>query len=454
MGAKLPDRRFNTSLAILAARLAESSEASYSNAVGHDGRQAARRLFGHPDVTPDAILAGHYERTAARCNGHKMVLVAQDTTDLDYSGHTATPGLGPIDERREGRGLMAHSALVMTTDGLPLGLAHLDLWARDPADHGKKHRRKQRSVAEKESSKWGRALEAVEQVVPPDVEALVIQDREADVFAFIAQERRENTHLLIRACQPRCVDLPDWIQIPEGTPRKLLSVAAAAPMLGRVEVTIPRQTGQPARTATLTVRATPLTILPPASSRRSDGYLPQSFYVVQAREEDPPQGHKPICWVLICTRPVADLAQCLDLVRYYALRWMIERLHFVIKSGCRVERLQIDNVHRLRNAIALTYLVAWRLLHLTHLARTEPEAPAALALEADEITVLAAATERPVDTIADAVEALGILGGQERYRNAPPPGPKVLWLGIRRLQDLTEGWHLALRDAIGKCEPG
>ena len=452
-GARLPDRRYADSLVGVAEGLAENGEESYSRAVGHAGRQAARRAFGHPEVTPDALLEGHFQQTGARCSEHRMVLVVQDTTDINYSGHKATAGLGPISERRESRGLMAHSALALTVEGLPLGVVHLDIWARDPAEHGKKHLRRQRSTEEKESSKWGRGLQSAQRVVPAGVGALVIQDREADVFAFIAQKRRKNVDLLVRASYPRRVELPDWVETTEGTPRDLFSVTAGAPVLGQIEVTIPRRAGQRERNTTLTVRAGALTVLPPANRRRSDGDAPQQLYVVQAREEHPsPDGEDPICWVLICTRPVRSLQEGLDLVRYYALRWTIERFHYVLKSGCRVERLQIDNVDRLCNALAVYYLVAWRLLHLTYLARIKPDAPAAEALAPDEITVLAAATNRAVTTIAEAVTAIAILGGQEHYRNAPPPGPKRLWLGIRRLEAMTEGWTLAAR-AITGCEP-
>lgn len=452
-GAQLPDRRFVDSLAEIAQRLAENGEESFSRAVGHAGRQAARRAFGHAEVTPDAILQGHYEQTSARCCGHETVLVVQDSSSLNYGGHHATPGLGPIDERRESLGLMMHSALAVSVEGLPLGLLHLNLWARDPAEHGKKHQRKQRSVDQKESRKWSEGLQAVQRRIPSGVEIICVQDREADAFEFIAQKRRANVHLLIRACQPRCVELPEWVEDTAGTKPKLFDVAAAAPVLGELQVTVPRRPGRAERQATLAVRVSPLTVLPPMHSRRSDGYLPQDLHVIQAKEESAPEGETAICWVLITTAPVSTVDAAVLMVRYYSLRWTIETFHYVLKSGCRVERLQIDHVDRLSNAIALYCIVAWRLLALTHLARTQPEAPATVALSSEEITVLTAATQRPVSTISEAVTAIAILGGLEYYRNAPPPGPKRLWLGIRRLEDLTQGWMLAVQARSTTCEP-
>jgi IS4 transposase len=60
-------------------------------------------------------------------------------------------------------------------------------------------------------------------------------------------------------------------------------------------------------------------------------------------------------------------------VRWYSFRWLIERYHYVLKSGCQIERLQLETAHRLEMALATYALVAWRLLWLTYLARCSPD---------------------------------------------------------------------------------
>ncbi len=229
-GAELWDGRCRCSLAEIGERLAQQPECSFSAALGAGLRQAARRIFAHPTTTVTGLLAGHTLQTAQRCGEYERVLAIQDSTEFDYTTHKKTTGLGPLG-RGLTRGLMGHSVLAVTPDGLPLGVLHLALWARDPAQRGQRHARRKRTTAQKESQKWLDGLAATEAALPPEQPVLLVADREADVFAYLAAPRRENTDLLIRACRPRTVivaaagdDRPERVS--------LLAVARQAPVVG------------------------------------------------------------------------------------------------------------------------------------------------------------------------------------------------------------------------------
>lgn len=127
---------------------------------------------------------------------------------------------------------------------------------------------------------------------------------------------------------------------------------------------------------------------------------------------------------------------------------MIERLHYTLKSGLRVERLQIDDARSLGHALALLYVVAWRLMSLTLAARQCPEGPASMVLEADEIEALSAAEGRTVKTAVEAVRAIAKLGGFLPYRKTPP-GLKTIWQGWRYLQAMVVGYKLAKQRKSG-----
>jgi hypothetical protein len=441
MGAALGDRRSKRCLVQLCAQLAAQPQASFSAACGPAGRQAARRLFRRPDSNVHALLQGHVAQTAHRAAAYPCVLVAQDTTSFDFSHHPATAGLGPIDQRRTGHGLFGHAALALTPAGVPLGLLHVDLWCRDPAAHGQTHTRRHRVTATKESAKWSTALAAVEAAVPASPAGpmlLLLQDREGDVFDFLAAPRRPDTHLLIRAAQARKVRLPTEAT-PGGT---LFERAAAGPIVGERCVAVPHGMGDE-RAARLVIRAQRLEIQRPRHALAAAARAPQWVWVVQACEETPPVGVAPLLWVLVSTLPVSGAADACQLVEYYALRWRIERLHYTLKSGLRAEDLQHHEAAMLQKAVALYYVVAWRLLALTYAARAEPALPAAAFLAADEVAVLTQLTGEPVPTVQAAVRAIGRLAGWQGYRGVPDPGVKMLWLGLRRLLDMTAGWRLA-----------
>jgi hypothetical protein len=445
-GAQIRDRRRIQSLTQICTNLAERPGEAFSTACGSAGRQAAHRLFEHKDTTVEKLLAGHIAQTAVRCWEYDLVLAIQDTTSFEYNGHKAKQGLGPTNDSPNGRGLFAHTVWAVSPEGLPLGTLHVQMWVRDAAEAGSRHQRRQRTPDEKESHKWRTGLAGMEAALPPDQAVLLIQDREGDVFDFLAAPRRANTHLLIRANQPRAVT----VTAPDGTGASerstLFAAVAGAPAGGTLAVRIGRRPGQPEREATVTVRWREMAIQAP--QRKGVARQEQRVWVVQAREEQPPQGVEAVEWVLIVTRPVLTSAQACQMVRYYSRRWGIERFHFTLKSGCQVEKLQIDDVTSLEHALAVYYVVAWRLQHLTHLARLEPERPASEVLEAEELAVLSQAERRSIDTIQEAVRAIAKLGGWTPSRQAPEPGVKVLWLGVRRLEAMVEGWRLARRAMI------
>lgn len=454
-GARVWDPRCRRSLTRICEQLADRPQASFSTACGPAGRQAAHRIFEHRTTAVAGLLHGHYQQTARRCQEAlgppvadaepELLLVAQDTTELDYSTHLATTGLGQVGRGATHRGLFAHAALAMTGTGLPLGLLHLEIWARDPAALGKREERMRRPTRAKESQKWLTGLAAVEAALPPEQPLLVIQDREADLYDLLAAPRRAQTHLLIRACQPRVVAIAGSESDAAG-PLTLFAAAATAAVCGQLTVTVPRQAGQPEREAILTLRSRPVAVPPPSyrpAAERRDPARTVTVWVIEAQEREPPPETTPIHWVLLSTRPAPDAERAGWLVRVYTRRWRIERLHFVLKSGLRAERLQLDDAASLQHALALYYLVAWRLLWLTERARAHPEGPASALLSPEEQAVLAAHAGRPVPTQREAVQAIARLGGFPRAPSAGEPGVKSLWLGLTRLEAMVLGWKLA-----------
>jgi IS4 transposase len=113
--------------------------------------------------------------------------------------------------------------------------------------------------------------------------------------------------------------------------------------------------------------------------------LPEiSVTVVFAREENPPSGQQPVEWMLLTTRTVTTLAQARVIIGWYRCQWEIEVFFRTLNTVCRVERLQLTHADRLKPAIALYLIIAWRLLYLTKLARTRPDVPDSVVFEDQE----------------------------------------------------------------------
>jgi hypothetical protein len=162
--------------------------------------KAAYRFFASSKVSADAIRLAHAHATLRRLPAHSSLLLLQDTTELNYYSHPHTSGLGPLDNPLC-HGLKVHSGLAATTDGVPLGLLHQQVWARDTPS--KRATRRKRPQAERESQRWLTTLAEVQALVPTSTRLVVVADREADIYPLFIPPRDERTDLLVRASYNR-----------------------------------------------------------------------------------------------------------------------------------------------------------------------------------------------------------------------------------------------------------
>lgn len=397
--------------------------------------KAAYRALGSEDISTEEIRLAHARATVERMGGLKRVLVVQDTMILSFNTCPATRGLGPTGKAGT-HGLLVHSGLAVTPDGLPLGIVHQQVWAREEEERKRKTRRK-RLVEEKESFRWLETVDAVESLLPKDLEVWVAGDREADLFELFAMPRRAELHLVVRAAHDRKVESTDAQYLHEA--------AEGAPVLGEMEVAVPRSCKRKARTAKLRVQACTLNLVPPRNHLGRSDLSPIPVSVVVVREvETTPEGEEPIEWMIVTTVPVHTLARAVEVVEAYAQRWKVERYHYVLKSGCGVEKLQLESAERIERALSIYNVVAWRLLYMTYVARVAPDLPCTAVLEDDEWKALfvvgsrrpSRVPEKP-PTVREAVRMIAMLGGFQGRKGDGEPGIQSIWTGFRRLMDFT-----------------
>jgi hypothetical protein len=136
----------------------------------------------------------------------------------------------------------------------------------------------------------------------------------------------------------------------------------------------------------LEVRFKRLHIVPPIGNQKR--YPSLDLTVIYVTEIDPPSGRKPIIWKLLTDLDVESFEQACCKIAWYALRWKIEVFHKILKFGCRAEDAKLRTADRLANLVAVFCIVSWRVLWLTMMARTAPDAPAAIAMTTGEMTIL------------------------------------------------------------------
>jgi hypothetical protein len=108
----------------------------------------------------------------------------------------------------------------------------------------------------------------------------------------------------------------------------------------------------------------------------------------------------PLAWRLLTHEELTRWEQCCERIDGYRRRWLAEICFRILKSGCRVEALQLGTRERLERALALYLIVAWRILSLVTLGRECPElsCEGVLAPEEWQAAWIVARCERPLST--------------------------------------------------------
>ncbi len=439
-GAAFGDERLSKRLVELARDFYARPQASIPQACDSRARtKAAYRWLTHPMINLQAVLAPHTEATLRRISEESVVLAVQDTTSFNYSTHAATEGLGPIGSPEKGpQGILMHDTMAFTIDGLPLGLVDVQVWARDPKEIGKKHTRHKRPIEQKESVKWLRSFKATSavQAACPDTKVVSVGDREADIYELfaLALAQPKGAELLVRAEHDRLVK--------DGHGR-LFTHMNQQPIAAERTVDVPRTHKSKARRATLGIRFAPVRLNPP---RKKSKLEPIDLWAVFASEVNAPDDVSPLEWMLLTTIEVTTPEDAFEKLDWYAKRWGIEVFHKTLKSGCRIEQRQLATEPRLENCLGIDLVVAWRILHLTMLGRHDPDQPCTAFFEEHEWKAVIAFTQGPENvpettpTIREVTRIVAGLGGFLGRKGDGEPGIKSLWVGLQRLDTISDAW--------------
>jgi len=403
--APVGDKRLGKRLVKAAHDMAQTPGRAYAGTVQGDwaATKAYYRMIDQPEdsqLTMENILAPHREQTARRMKSEKVVLCIQDGSEINYTNLNKCTGLGELKANQTGaitRGLNLHSTFAVTTTGLPLGVLKSQALAPTFKSPDDKRKPSKIPIEEKKSFVWiehHRDLLELSASMP-HTKLIDVCDREADFFELFDEYRNNpRVDLLIRAKHNR--NLPDESE-------KLFDSVRFSPEQGQINVPVPKQSARakkskqkakiarPARMATLSLRAKTIQLPAPEYFPDKDAI---EIQIIHALEQNPPRGCEPIEWFLLTTIKIdtqEDIEKCL---RWYTLRWRIEDFHRVLKSGCNIDKLAHETAERLRRAIAINLVIAWRIMLMTLMGRETPDLPAEILFTDIELRTMRALAKK------------------------------------------------------------
>lgn len=445
-------RRTTRAVKVAAAMAADPSGSIPQQNKKWKNTKGAYRLFNAVEATFDAMLTPHWQLTRAKAAECAVVLMIQDTTELDYTSHPGCEGMGRFGSGprwESGLGMLLHNVLAIeplgNSEARVLGLAWNKLWRRTNAAPAKRPTQKQLRQQGSESDRWIEAAQAIG-AAPPGSRVVHVGDREADMFRlFECCQSLQNVSFLVRAtklnratitgharelCQLKAKDRP-------GT--TLRQIAESMPTLGSKQIWIGPRGGQAGRWANCAVSGGAVTTYSAWNHSRSA--TPLRCWVVRVVETDPPPGTQPVEWILLTNEPVNNLQDALRLSEWYSLRWMVEQYHQCLKSGCKVEARQLEHVDRLDPLIAMCCVLAVRLLQLKNDTRLMPQLPAIEHVPKESVRTLAKMMKVTAEsiTLRTFTHEVAKLGGFLGRKSDGEPGWLTLWRGWHELDLITIG---------------
>lgn len=452
-GADLGDARLGKRLVRIAERLVVNPALPFPQAMVTDADlEGYYRFLRNPETSFEAVLKPHVSATVQRASAYAEVAAVHDSSDFRYGG--LREGLGRL--KKTGRGFVGHFSLLVSPNEArdPLGIATVETWARGPDTANRLRATGKISYAEylampKEQDRWFRGIQACEAAVAGACSLIHVMDSEADDFRLMAQLVLNKLRWVIRQ------GVSDRILANALQGQTTQDLIAKRPVVIKRNATLSKRRKGPGnwpsrrnrerseREATLAIRAgqvqfkSPKYLLPE--------YPPEmTVNVVMVSEIDTPEGEEPISWVLLTSEPIATEEQVLKIVDLYRGRWRVEEFFKALKTGCAIEKRQLESFDTLLIALAIFVPVAWHLLRLRAVAREAPTARPEVVLTPTQIHVLRRAAKDPLPkklTAQAALMAIARLGGH--LHSNGPPGWQVLGRGYEDLLMLVAGYRLA-----------
>lgn len=400
---------------------------------GRNEAKAAYRFLSNEKAEISKIASSVKASTAAKIkkSGESVILSIQDTTSLSYSEREKIEGMGYYCDS-ETKGMNVHTAIALTRAGLPLGVLHQEYHTREEKKQqgSTKEQRQFRPIEEKESYQWLNSMKESRTGIPETVKLIHVCDREGDIYELFDIAEKENEIFLVRILHNRLtVDS-----------KRVMDELEQKETDGTLLVKIARNPKEhtPSRTVLMNFTYGEYEIKCP--HRRKESHISKSLrvkgiYVCESGKSK----NKAIRWFLLTNDSIENNNEAIEMIRNYTQRWKIERFHYVLKSGCSIERKQSRTYKKLCLLTLLYSVIAMMILNMTYFGRLFPDMPCDVFFDENEWKVLYCIANKvkfpPTSpySISQAISYIAVLGGGIPAPSDGTPGVKTLWLGLQKL---------------------
>ena len=414
------------------------------------------RFFDNEKVESKNILNEHVSATISRINqDNGIVCVLHDTTYIDYKKRKKTKNLDLIGKavkaEKGSRGLILHNSFAINESGMPMGLVNQAFTERKEIKAGTKKMKSnlvhRQPVEEKESYRWIEAINNFKQLGCTNKNVVHIADREGDFYELYKACLELDENFLIRASHNRSINKQKRRELPK---QKLFDYFNS--LISEKKIIIELQTNSETkyRKAELSIVFDKFTLPPPPDrtvNRNGKGLYNIELWGVMIKEEYPPEDEEALQWLLITNIPITTIAEAIEKMHWYILRWKIELFHKILKSGCSIEAAQLRTREKLIKYVTVKSIIAWRIFWLSISFRISKSSDCSTILTAIEQEILFKRFNHGIKyykppSVEQAYTWIAKLGGYIGRNTDPPPGMISVWRGWTRLMNMVEDYQI------------
>lgn len=391
---------------IIDAFAASPGKSTWAATGSRSSAKAAYRFFSNSEISKDELLDSISRATVEKikCADAEWILAVQDTTTVGFGDRKAIQGMGYYCSTEQ-RGMLVHSCIAVTDQGIPLGIIYQETNTREkPKDDSQtKEQKRSRPIEEKENFRWLDSMRETLLRMPADIPILTVCDREGDFYEFFSEAVDLKANFLIRIVQNRMVD--------DG--KKIFHELRSSPVAGSMVVRMSRNPREhiPSRNIKMDYHCKKVTIYRP--QRRKEKHLREKLELTAIYVHE--SGKKGTEWFLLTT--------------------------VTVKSEKEIEKNQAREYGRLSFLTLLYSVIAMQILNLTYLGKICPEISSGIVFVEEEWKVLCCCARKSKEipesySLKEAIYDLGVLGGTKGAPSDGMPGVRSIWQGLDVLYSL------------------
>lgn len=328
---------------------------------------------------------------------------------------------------------MVHSCLAVEYNKKAVdifGLIYQRVWTRDNISHRKTETRGQRAARDNEGKLWENSLIDVSKMLSSNPKLINIGDRGSDIFTYLSYCKINHWNYVIRAKHNRSI-------VQNGKESKLFNC------LGLSECKTKKMTTIGNELIELNIAWEQISLMVPRYIKKGSQSHDLNIWAIRCWNDE-----RQIEWILLTNLQINNANDALEKIDWYSARWLIEEYHKCLKTGCAIEKRNLQTANGLKNILGFLGIIATQILKIKFLAKINRNELAITWMDKLSLRIICSKfrLQDASITMMKFWHSVARMGGFIGRKSDGDPGWQTLWKGWMCLSDMARTF-----EGLQKC---